>query len=195
MAAMRRARWVAAGLGRKPGKDLSLALLPSEAELPGGSWRRIDERTWRTGEADRGAEWAARARKLGSVTAWRSFECEERWLWVQASPLASGDDAALALHDLPSRFLRNLAAEVTVVESRDVPPPDLVGVSLAWAHEQFTTGPRGESAVRYLALRIGRVVGVACASGEPTVDHWSLLGSVGALVVDRAQKLAAQGDA
>src|SRR4051794_24677920 len=59
--ALRRARWIAAGVGRKPGSDRSLAMVLSEAELPGTGWRLLDQRTWRTGESDPSSGWAWRA--------------------------------------------------------------------------------------------------------------------------------------
>lgn len=40
-------RW--AQLGRKPGSGDMLRQLLSDGDLPGGTWRMIDERTWRTG--------------------------------------------------------------------------------------------------------------------------------------------------
>jgi hypothetical protein len=58
------------------------------AGLPPG-WTMLDQRRWRTGQRS-DQPWAARARALGSVTAWRSFahEGRNRWLWAQATPLA-----------------------------------------------------------------------------------------------------------
>lgn len=88
VSALRRVRWVAASRGRKPGADESLRMLLSTDDLPGGGWKQLDQRTWRTGEADPDSDWARRARESTSITAWRSFEHRRhsRWLWCQATP-------------------------------------------------------------------------------------------------------------
>lgn len=41
--------WLLAQLGRKRGARTTLALLPTENDLPGTGWMRVDQRTWRTG--------------------------------------------------------------------------------------------------------------------------------------------------
>ena len=174
MGALRRLRWVKATLGSKPGAETVLAALLSRGDLPSGRWKQLDERTWRTGEAGPETPWATRARDVGSVTAWRSFEDRDatRWVWCQLTPLASPEDAASALGDLPSRVLVNLRTEVNVVASTDVAPPVLPGAEHVWAHEQTTTGPNGEGVVRYLAGTVGEKLFVLCSSGGPDTWAW-----------------------
>src|SRR3989442_2381741 len=84
-------------------------LLAPEDLAPG--WRVLDERRWRTGSGKE--PWAVRVRELGGVTAWRSFvaSSNDRWLWVQASPLANVEDAQAALEAFWSNRLKNLAAQ------------------------------------------------------------------------------------
>lgn len=152
-----------------------MEVLPSASDLPNGRWRQQDERTWRTGEAGSDTAWATRARDIGSMTAWRSFEDRDssRWLWCQLTPFATADDAALALLELPSRMLANLRADVEVVGGSDVVPPAVPGAEHIWAHEQTTAGPRGGGLVRYLAATVGEHLFVVCASGAPDGLSWS----------------------
>lgn len=118
----RRLRFGLAQLGPKPGRKVVLRKLLTPQELPGGGWRTLDERTWRTGEIEKDAGWAVHAREIGSITAWRSFEQESNscWVWVQAVPLATVDDVGEAMSTIPQRMPRNLHAEVTVMATRDV---------------------------------------------------------------------------
>jgi hypothetical protein len=99
-------------LGPKPGADRSLKILPSTADMPGDGWRLLDERTFRTGRMGRATEYGKRARKLGSLTAIRSFEQKaNRWLWAEVIPLANEEDAAAALNE--ARIVRNPGVTVT----------------------------------------------------------------------------------
>jgi len=136
-------------------------------DLPPG-WKVLDERRWRTGL---GSEpWAVRVRKLGGVTAWRSFVApsNDRWLWVQASPLANVEDAEAALEAFWSRRLKNLAAEVSVTATHDGPDMILSGGTVKTV-EQLTRGPVGAGASRYVACTHGSVVSALAGSafGEP----------------------------
>ncbi len=49
-------------------------MLLLESELPGQSWKRLDEKIWRTGVVSPRPEWSQRARNAGSFTGIRSFE-------------------------------------------------------------------------------------------------------------------------
>jgi hypothetical protein len=84
-----------------------LARLLAAADLPGGPWRVLDQRTWRTGTIGSPTLWGDRARQAGSVTAWRSFRDAgaERWAWIQIAPLASAGDAESALSGVGDRRL------------------------------------------------------------------------------------------
>jgi hypothetical protein len=121
---LRRLRWAASQLGVRPSPHLLEPgrFLVDLADLPPG-WRILDQRRWRTGQ-QRDQPWAARARVLGSVTAWRSFAnpAHDRWLWAQASPLASVEDAGHALPAVWEHRLANLRAQVRVVATEDGPP-------------------------------------------------------------------------
>jgi hypothetical protein len=171
---------VKATLGSKPGAEAVLEVLLSAGDLPDGPWTQQDERTWRTGEASSDTAWASRAREIDSITAWRSFEDRDvsQWLWCQLTPLASPDDAALALLDLPSRMLANLRADIEVIGGTDVAPPAVPGAGRIWAHEQTTAGPRGGGMVRYLAGTVGEYLFVVCASGAPDGLSWSTVAEV-----------------
>jgi hypothetical protein len=149
-------------------------MLIEASDLPGDSWRQLDERTWRAGEADPDIGWAQRAKQAGSVTAWRSFEqpAASRWLWIQMSPLASPDDADAALDDVPGRMLKNHRAEVEVVSEQEISPPSVPHASRVWAYTQETRGRRGSGEALYLATRVDDVLAVTAASGQDGGWSW-----------------------
>lgn len=166
-------------------------MLLNADELPGGTWRQIDERTWRTGIS--GRPWAQRASDAKSVTAWRSFENAQgtAWLWCQVVPTAAAADAKDAAMDVLSNAMPNTRAEITVIGSRDVTPPDATPAEALWAHEQDTTGPRGMGTVRYLTMRVGHLLGVVCASGEGVNSDWDTVASVARTQAARMESFGA----
>lgn len=171
----RRARFVAAQLGRKPGKRDMLATLVGSGDLPGGSWQVADQRTWRTGVTGPSTPWGERARQAGSVTAWRSFRdaTASRWAWVQAAPLASAEDATEALSGIGERTLKNLNAEVRLVSETDVPIQPFSRADAVWAREQHTEGRDGPGVVLMLAAAVSEWLIVICLSGTPVWDWQS----------------------
>lgn len=181
-----RLRFVMAQLGRKPGGRDLLARLLSADDLPDGMWRRVDQRTWRTGVS--ATPWGDRARETGSVTAWRSFRdlAGRRWLWLQVMPLASAQDARTALDEAGDLQLRNLRATVRVVDESDVDIEPFAGASMVWAHEYRTVGPGGPGATLMLAGAVDSFVVIVCASGQPAWD-WP---SVSDLAAMQARRLA-----
>jgi hypothetical protein len=131
-------------------------------------WTVLDERRWRSGA---GAEpWAIRVRKLGGLTAWRSFQApsNDRWLWVQATPLPTKEDADAARAEFWRRTLKNLGAQVRVTATQDGPPL-VIAASNAITLEQLTTGPAGPGSARYIVWSHGPIVSALSASafGEP----------------------------
>ena len=165
---LRRLGFVVAQLAPKPGARRALARVVSEYDLPGSGWRVIDERTWRTGVCGRATDWGRRARAIGSVTAWRSFDLEaQRWCWVQVVPLASEPDALAAVEGVGDRTLGNLRSEVTVISEQDVEISLFPGAGSVWAREQHTSGPTGAGVAKTLAAATGLHLIVVCASGSP----------------------------
>jgi len=53
----KRLRFVTAQLGRKPGAERSLRMLPDVSDLHGDGWIVLDERSWRTGNVGNPSEW------------------------------------------------------------------------------------------------------------------------------------------
>lgn len=150
----------------------SMSMLLSVEDLPNAGWRQIDERRWRVGVLSKGAEWAERARRARCVTAWRSFEQvgAGRWLWIQASQLVSEADAE-ALVVLQVNRLRNLRAQVRVVEESEVEPPAISRASKVVAFRQTAIGRDGESIALYLAWASRHVMSVLACSG--TKGSWT----------------------
>nr|WTB34488.1 hypothetical protein OG781_37795 [Streptomyces sp. NBC_00830] len=159
----------AAGKGHKA----VLSRLLTSHDLP-GPWTAVDERTWLTGRAGASTPWAERARRSGSVTAWRSFhDGRDRWAWIQVVPLASESDAHRALREAGDRLLSNPRAAIRVVDERDVEVKPFAGAAAVWAREQraqhVATGD-----FTGLTLLLAGVVGthlvVLSLSGTPTWD-------------------------
>jgi len=175
---LRRLRLAASQIAVRTSRHLpeprSMLLAPEDL-APG--WRVLDERRWRTGSGKQ--PWAVRVRELGGVTAWRSFvaSSNDRWLWVQASPLANVEDAQAALEAFWSNRLKNLAAQVSVTATRDGPDMTLSGGSVKTV-EQLTTGPVGPGTSRYLAWTHGRVVSALAGSAFGEVWPWQSLEEV-----------------
>jgi hypothetical protein len=182
---IQRLRFVWAQWGRKPGSGDMLRQLLSDDDLPGGTWRKLDQRTWRTGVIA-STPWGDRAREAGSVTAWRSFQDQaaRRWVWLQVMPLASALDARTALREVGDRQLRNLRATVRVVDESDIDIEPFVGASAVWAHEYHTVGPDGHGTALLLAGAVEDFVVIVCATGQPAWD-WPSVSDLAAMQARR----------
>jgi hypothetical protein len=172
---MQRVRW-AIGQIAVPSSGRLPEPMPMLLDVPDLSpgWKVLDQRRWRTGQTP--ADWSRRAKQLGGVTAWRSFEspAEARWLWVQAVPLASETDVEAALDEIWTRTLKNLRAKVRLVGEREGPQLNGVG-SANRALEQTTEGPFGPGVVRLAAWGHRGVLSVMCASAKRDTAPWSNL--------------------
>ena len=160
----------------------------------GGRWKVLDERTWRTGQADPDAGWAQRARGMGSVTAWRSFgdKAEARWLWCQVVPLASADDVIAAADGLADTAIPNRRAKVELVAARDVEVAARAHASVLFAREQETAGSKGAGFSYVIGLGVGPVLAVVSFSGTTTLDDaMAIADALGRRIHDRT---AAAGD-
>ena len=167
-----RTRFVLAQLVTTPAARDGLARLLDGPDLEDAAadpqqWRRLDQRTWRTGAVADAQPWQVAARAAGSVTAWRSLAAgRHRWLWLQWSPMATPADAraALAAADDPALELNNPRARVER-EGRQAlePAPQVAGADRVTAIEEHTTGP---DPVRTLRVTAGRHVVLLCASGQ-----------------------------
>ena len=184
-------RFLRAQLGPKPGSRAHLARLLSGDDLPGGTWRRIDQRTWRTGVTS-STPWGDRARATGSVTAWRSFRDQAggRWLWLQVTPLASAEDASTAVDEVGSVLLRNPRATARLVSEKDVDIEPFTGASKVWAHEYCTEGRDSPGTSLLLAGAVDVFVIAVAASGQPAWD-WQSVSDLAALQAGRFAEEAA----
>ena len=172
---LRRLRLAIAQIGVRTSRDLPepRGMLITLEDLPQG-WKVLDERRWRTGVGQE--PWALRVRKLGGLTAWRSFSApsNDRWLWAQATPFVDEQDAEAARADFWSRTLKNVAAQVEVTGTRDGPQLALPGGPVQTV-EQLTNGPAGRGAARYLAWSYGRIVSALGGSGFGDPWPWESL--------------------
>jgi hypothetical protein len=180
-------RFVYAKLGSKRGAERSLRMLPDLSDLVGDGWKVLAELRWRTGRMGNVSDWGVRARRIRSVTAYRSFEQTgaSRWLWAEVMPLATDADSAAALTDLPSRFLRNPRAKRTITGERSVLDVTVPGTLSTWAYEQATTGTIGNGVSRYLGGAVGSVVFLVAASGTGDGWPWDEVVSIANVVVRR----------
>lgn len=187
---------VYAKLGRKPGAGDSLSMLPYWSDLTGDGWNQMDEQTWRTGRMGRASEWGARAREMQSVTAVRSFEQRgaSRWLVTEVIPLVSAEDAALALADVPNRFLANPRSKVTIVKEGAVSGIAGPGDSASWAYEQETTSSMGPGIARYLSGTAGPVLYLVVGSGLADTWSWDGIISVAEGIASRSCDLQRSQD-
>lgn len=188
-----RLRFALSQLGVKPDARQSLARLLDAPDLeflapPGVAdpqrWRRLDQRTWRTGAVASPLPWQAAARAAGSVTAWRSLEAGPRpqSLWLQWSPMAStaGAAEALAAAANPASGIKNTDAKVESRGLLAVAAPAVSHADRVTATEERTTGP---DPVRTLRCLAGRHLVVFSASGGGW--DWSALTTLAELQLRR----------
>lgn len=161
--------------GSSPEKRDALARLLTIADLPGSGWRKMSEKTWRTGSKGEHTEWADRAREAGSLTAFRSMQNRgvRQWVWSQMTPLVSVQDAHAEFDRIKERGVRN-AGVVRVREEKDVAVDLFSGATRIWAHEQTTTGLAGTGSNKLLAVVVATSVIVVCSSGSPVIT-WSTM--------------------
>jgi hypothetical protein len=185
---LKRVRFGAAQLGRKSGKEQSLAMLVDSTELPGRSWRMLDERTWRTGVIGSSEEEATRAREIGSVTAWRSYEnIEYSWsLWMQVIPFVNVEDAMKAVPKVAENLLKNNRSQVVVTDQRFVDGGEINGVNTILRIEQLTSSDVGTGSVKYFAGNVGEVMFALGTAMRMEFIDW---GRVDELAIIQASKI------
>ena len=163
--------------GSSPAKRDALARLLTSADLPGSGWRRMSEKTWRTGAKGPETEWARRAREAGSLTAFRSLQnrAVRQWIWTQMTPLVSMEDAHAEFEQIRERGLRTQGA-VKVHSEKDVAVDLFAGSTRIWAHEQRVTGLFGNGTNKLLAAVVGTSVIVVCSSGTEVITWNAMAG-------------------
>jgi hypothetical protein len=168
--------------GSSPEKRDALARLLTVADLPGNGWRKMSEKTWRTGHKGEKTEWARRASEAGSLTAFRSLQHRgvRQWVWSQMTPLVSVEDAHLEFERIKERGVHNSGA-VRVRDEKEVAVDLFPGASRIWAHEQTTMGLIGQGSNKLLAAAVGNSVIVVCSSGSPVVTWTTMAGLAGKL--------------
>jgi hypothetical protein len=159
---------VMAKLSRHPGKKRSLDMLLLESELPGHSWKRLDEKIWRTGVLSPRPEWSQRARSAGSFTCIRSFEqaSPSRWMWTEVIPYVSSTDAESALADAFNNTLRNPRANVTVTSTQEIEGWSIEGTTSHRLLEMQTSGPHGDGATQTVAANVEGVLSVMAFAAQ-----------------------------
>lgn len=161
--------------GSSPERRDALARLLTPADLPGSGWRKMSDKTWRTGTKGEKTEWALRAGEAGSLTAFRSIQNRgvRQWMWSQMTPLVSVTDAHAEFERIKDRGVSNRGA-VRVHNEKDVAVDLFVGASRIWAHEQNTTGLTGQGSNKLLAAVVASSLIVVCTSGAPIIT-WNAM--------------------
>ena len=158
-----RAQW-----GSKPGSRSVLRRCITRVDLPGSRWRRVDQRTYRTGYAHDDDAWAVNARAVSSVSAWRAYVNRRMrmYLQVQLVPLASVDDAPAALEAARAGELNNFRNRVTTLSTTEaeIGQDAVVGATNVTATEREIGGRDETSLVRTLYFNVGRYVVILVAT-------------------------------
>jgi hypothetical protein len=181
----RRWPWLALAQLRATARRTDSALTPlliESTDIPGTSWRQIDQRHWRSRRLPHGA--GARGAR---VTVWRSFaQDDERWLWVQLVPF--GDPAACraALETCWEYLVTNRSARGLAAQRHALPAPD--GHTRCLEEVTYRTGVRaGENL--YVATTRDNILVIVSASS--TGDAWTLPDVLTVTDVQRARLITA----
>jgi len=180
---MRNFQYLLAQIGPKAARHESLSMLLEPSQLPGAGWTLLDQRSWRTGFTSKPSEAARRARHARRFSAIRSFElaAASRWVWVEVMPFATAADAEAALPSLPTLFVSNPRAKVTVTGERRLEPDEIAEMAdYPFVYEQTTSGEHGPSASRYAAGTVRHVVFIVATSAFGEGWSWTEVASVAA---------------
>jgi hypothetical protein len=189
---MRNFEYLLAQIGPKAARRESMSMLLEPSQLSPAGWTALDERSWRTGFTSKPSEAARRARRARTFSAIRSFElaAESRWLWIEVMPFAASADAEAVLPSLPTLFVSNPRAKVTVTSERRLQPdeiPEMAGNP--FVYEQVTSGEHGPSAARYAAGAVGHVVFIVATSESGDGWSWAEVASVAASQVTKIRNV------
>jgi hypothetical protein len=88
------------------------------------------------------------------------------------APLATADDAAEALSNVPQSMVRNPRTKVRATGERVVSGITVAGSHSTWAYECGTVSARGDGIARHLSCTSGRVLYGVSASGLAEMWHW-----------------------
>lgn len=158
-----RAQW-----GYKPGAREVRRRAMTKLDLPGRFWRRVDQRTYRTGYAHEDATWAVNARSVASVSAWSAFvnRRNRMYLQVQLVPLASVDDAPEALEAALAGELNNFRNRAATLSTDEVElgQDAVVGATNLTATEREIKAGGESSQVYTLYFNVGRYVVIMVAT-------------------------------
>jgi hypothetical protein len=157
-----------AQLGSRVKREYTRSMLIESSDLPGGDWRLLAERIYRTGVLGRKHEIWRRARSQGTFTAVRGFDQPKvpKWLTTKLSPVASTGDAVDLAPILLSLSLLMQRRKATMTSEGPGPAVPVAGVSDPWVHEQLFSGAlEGPMSMRFIAGSVERVAFLVTCSG------------------------------
>lgn len=122
-------------IGSSSKRQKALNRVLTETELPGTGWKKIGERSWRTGLAKPLSGTSRRALMAGGFNVLRHFRSRElqKWLFIQIWTCSSPEDASVLAPRLPAaRMLPRPGVNVTPREFLQVVGGAELENSRAW---------------------------------------------------------------
>jgi hypothetical protein len=142
-------------------------MLVEPAELPGGNWRVLGQRSFRIGFYLGASEAARRARRDGAFAASRYFEqapAMSRYCWCEVLPYASTTDAESALLKLETSIVRDRRTKTTGAGRRVEPREAPEVAAYPFVYETPIVGKKGPSTPRMVGGNVENVVFVISCS-------------------------------
>jgi hypothetical protein len=177
-------QYIKSQFGTKASKQFARAIVLDVGELPGSGWKLLARRKWRAGAAGRPQnDVTSRARKIGTFSAWSSFEQSpnQRWVWIEVIPVQDSSDAIRLVPNLRSILVISSKSPARLIAENEEKPSDLIFDSETWTYEQLTEGPKGKGSLRLIGSHVDNVVYmVACSGFEPTWT-WPEVAQIAAL--------------
>jgi hypothetical protein len=162
-----------AQLGSREARQRTISMLPAPSDLPGGSWRVLDQKTWRTGAwGSISSDEGQRAHQIGTYSSIRTFVQGEfpRWFYVLVIPCASASDAISAIPLAKSRMSNHRSSDVKIIEEHIAREVQIDEMPDSLIFEQRTVGRLGPGIARYVAGNVDEVAFVICCSSLE--DGW-----------------------
>jgi len=191
-------RDVVAMVGPKPGKGRVRAMLIDQTDFPDGNWRVYRNNTARVGSRFFGSDASRRARKAGSISAYRCFAdaAARRQTWIQIIPYATEQDAEQAVPTLLERLiLSNTSKELRITEDwKIVPEVEVIEMSHIAAWEVCFEGLQGAGSERLLAGNVANVVVVTDSLDSKSNGTWGDVAYVAARQASRVRRALLSDD-
>ncbi len=182
-----------AQFGKGSERRLSLSMLVDPGELPGDGWNIKGGTSWRIGKDGQHDAASLRARKRGSFAAMRTFEQQNssRWVLVKVIPMASSEDALLALPNTNLNLVTKGKSNAVIGAEGSVSLDVDMGLSNAKAIEMSVSGSNETAKYRYVVGTVDRVISLICCVGLEEGWSWQEIQMVTAAQVRKIRDVIA----